>query len=431
MLVGAVALAAVLLRRFGASYAATALAVGLFVVANGGVQSWYFLAMSEPVGLLLILGASLIATRYQNSPRPALDAILIGLLLSAAIAAKETFIATMPFVLFVMACKLPISAPIGIRVNRHWLKGAVVVACLTAVLNMIPLALVLADARSGSYGGRYSLTGLSTSQLLNAFYATTLPVTRAPHFPANIAYIGVLLAGFVVMWRDRSARRHLLAVIAGALLLLTGAAVYAPWPAYPGYYALAFLPGSCLVLGASLSAIEGSASKPGRAVAFCGIAGVLAIGSMLAGEQSARYRAARLVDYAVVSKVGEISARTLIVGVPDPAASGDLGRGILTYAHYLGTPSIAQAIDVNCMEASRRASVADVHTVVVRTSELCPAQPAIPDGARIAYRVNTLDWRRLARRQVEVIGEIWGGARAPSSSRNSMPAARVKPLRSQ
>jgi len=91
------------LRRLDLDRWGSAFGASLFVVAQSASPAWIRLTMGEPLGLLAIVCASLLATWYQGTSRWRAIGVMIAALLTASMLAKEMLVALVPFVLL-LAC---------------------------------------------------------------------------------------------------------------------------------------------------------------------------------------------------------------------------------------------------------------------------------------------------------------------------------------
>lgn len=102
LLVGGVYLLA---RRLGAGWTGAAAGASLFVSSRAAQDAWIRVTMGEPLGLAFMLAAALMVTdRRWASPSSVRPAAVVGVLVAAAILAKEMLVAWVPTLLLLGAC---------------------------------------------------------------------------------------------------------------------------------------------------------------------------------------------------------------------------------------------------------------------------------------------------------------------------------------
>jgi hypothetical protein len=380
----------VLARDLGSSPVAAAVAVGLWLVVSGGREAWSLLQVAEPVAALFITVAALAAIR-ASGPRRTVMTATAALALVLGIWSKETAIVAAPFIVGLLA----------FRRDGEWSwrsfarPGALVqvaVIALAVAAALLPILRVRSHASSLAYGSRFDVAGISVSRLMNAVSAIVLPVTREWWFPANIVFLGLLIAGWMLLIR-RAGPRHVIALVVLLAFPLCGAVLYSAWPAFPGYYALPFAISMGALFAIALTTLWG-ADRIARLAASGGVAVIVLYGSVLAWNGAAGERSIRTLDYAAVQMTSRMPPdRPLVVGVPDPARSGGVARGLLLYARAIGSERVpSQGQDWSCDDALR-ASESDSGYSVVLFSHLCDLPADQINGFRLTTSHASFSWR--------------------------------------
>ena len=379
-------------RDLGSSPLAAVVAVGLCLVVSGGAQAWSLLQVAEPLAALFVTVAALAAIRAGGPRRTAMTAAA-ALALVLGMWSKETAIVAAPLVVGLLA----------FRRDRGWgwrswarpgALGQVAIVALAVAVALLPILSVRSRASSSAYGSRFDAAGIGISQLVNAVSAIVLPVTREWWFPANVAFLGLLIAGWTLLIR-RDGPRHLIPLVVLLAFPLCGVVLYAAWPGFPGYYALPF----ALSMG-SLFAIALTTLwrwNPIARVATTGGVAVIALyGSLLAWNGAAGERSIRTLDYAAARMVSRMpSDRPLVVGVPDPGSSGGVARGLLLYARAIGIERVpSEGQDWSCDDARRESESGSGYSVVL-FSHMCDLPADWVDGIRLTTSHSSFPWKTL------------------------------------
>lgn len=415
----AVALVAyALMRRLGVQTIAAACGTALFVIADSARAAWITPQVFEPVAALCILSAGIVATRFQESAHPLRRGFALGALIVMGIWVREPIVACVTFVLLVAFMRQPSGEIAWPRVSRRNLQLLAIVGGLVVVFNALPLFAVRQLVEdSGSYASRYSLDALSFAGIRNVTFATYLPVTRVPAFPANALYgllVAIAWALAVVSRRSNSPSAPFVLAIS---LPFFGALIYMPWPAFPGYYAFPFLFGVALLLAISIDRLTTDARRAVRGATFAGVAIIVGYGVLLALNDRAYYRAQRLAEMALMRAVANArAAPRLVVPVRDTLRSGHIADGYRLYASALGWPSPREARDVPC---DRVGAELESGAIVLGIPEECEAtwQSWPTQAQRVHYEFTARDWKTLRSRRGAVEGRVWagGGTTSPSS----------------
>jgi hypothetical protein len=407
MIIACVALAV----RLGATRVAATVAGVLLVVSGMAQQSWILLQLPEPSGTLALVCAALLAVGYGTSERWPARAAAIVTLLVLAILHKETFIVAVPFVL---------ALALWVRDGGRWLvrpptkRDIVLIAgavLAIGVVNVVPVLSVRRLAEAQAYGARYDIGSVTAGKLRNVLSALFLPVTRVWWFPANIAFLGAVITG-VILGVRRHGRSALVAVGVLLSLSLAGVVTYLPWFAMEGYYALAFLPGLVGVFALALTWLWQSHAKVARALAIVSCGLLVVYGTLLSSNYINLYRASRAVEERAARALEGLEGRTLIVGIPSPAASGGFAAALREYALALGVSNVPQGIDVACADALGLVTQRPPAVVVV-FSTLCgnDSAPSVPPARVISESYVMRDWKTFAGGRHDVSARIWAAPR--------------------
>jgi hypothetical protein len=400
-----VPLAVWLACRCGASWTSASVAVAVWVVVSGAHEAWYVLQVPEPLAALFLVLAALLATYWRTAPAQAAIGVGIGAGLLCAIFTKETMIAAAPFIAGLGACREGTrwTTP---RLNKSTVALVAIVAAVAAVA-LIRILSVREAAMQSAYAGRFDVATIGPERLSNTLRAILLPVTRVPWFPANIAFLAVMLGGWVVLLR-RDFREWMVAAVVLASLPLGGALLYAAWPAFPGYYALPFGLGAAVLLALALNALSGL-GRTARVASASAIGVVALYGTVLAWNGAQVDRAIRETDFAAATTISSLRAlNRVVVGVPDPSLSGGVSRALLLYASAVSGKSFTlPAEDVPC-QAADAARLRETGSAVVQFSHLCSNADGAPAPSHYhASPYVEIDWKTFRPRRSEVSTAVW------------------------
>ena len=287
LVVLASALAAWLFRRLGASPLASAMGGGLLLLGQAAgpaiLVPWW---IAEPLSTIPLLGAAHLAVGYRDAERYRIRGAAIALCMAAAVLAKETTIAAMPFVMLVAL----LCSPDGWRPPRFgrrvWWLGTMLGAT-TAALGAA-LLLTRMEAPAMSYGATYGVAGWPGIRhvilMLQAFsLAAVMPWVNgyanlygrsslasidrwAILYPPNLLLLATIGTGLWIGLRGERRRHVLLAAGTGFVLLAGGIMIYMPWPAPRSWYGFPYLVGWGLMLAVASTVLE--SRRRGRAAAY-------------------------------------------------------------------------------------------------------------------------------------------------------------------
>lgn len=306
-----------LLRRLRIDPGGAVCGAMLFVAADSAMNAWVRLTMGEPLGVLCLLAAAILATRFQSSDRWLLHAWGIAGLLSAALLAKEMLAGCVPFVLALGltfhqdGLRKPTWTP-----RTRWLLVATAILVGGAVL---AIGAVLLSVPADGFTSLYGEADPSPRRLLRNYRRMALPANtflpgfRAVTFPPNLLFTVVSLGGLVAAMARPEVRR-LAAVVAAvaATVPLTGAVLYLPWPQYHNFYGLPYLFGQALLLGFAVTTLVRGTARLRWAVYGACLLVALITGS-IALQHSKRIRAGQTLNANLAEAVLEYSGVDSIV----------------------------------------------------------------------------------------------------------------------
>ena len=404
------------LRRLDLDRWGSAFGASLFVVAQTASPAWIRLTMGEPLGLLAILGASLIAIRYQNTSRWRASAAMIAALLTAALLAKEMLAALVPFVLLI-ACtsdgdggwRRP-----SMRRRDVWLVAVVAGGALVVLTSVAVVAL---RASTGAFVSDYGVGSLSFDRFIYSFTAILLPVSGlfAPRFSAvqlsaSLVYCVIVATGVWLSRSDPLLKRRWSPLVVGALMLpAVGALVYLPWPYFQNFYGLPFLLGPALLLAIATTAI--ARVRPSwRWAAYAGCLAILCQGAMAAAHDSRSAIAVRKINRVLVSEIAaQPSVDSVVVAMrylPSQPWQG-LGPTLGRYAKaVLPDQRIPDISDALCSATLPMLREGVGNAILVTYSSQCGAFP-VP--ARVLrYYYTYLQWPTLRPKRDSLVVGILG-----------------------
>lgn len=399
-----------LLRRFGASRVGAWVGASLFVIAGSASGGWLLPQVMEPLGILAVLAAAGLALRWRGSSEATLVAFEIALLLAAAILVKEPFVACVPFVILVALRGCDGLHVLRLQIPRRALALVSITGGVIFLVNVLPLILVRrVSAASGTYAAAYELQSVDFTRVTNVLRATLLPVTRLVTFPANAAFLGILAAGLLIMFRGGRKGPEAIPLLLALTLPLAGALLYLPWPEFPGYYAMPYLLGLALALALAITAVQAFGARVLRLFTAAAAIVLIVLGTVMARNAVESEVAQRIVEATVARSLENAStADEIVAAVPNPAASGRLGDGLRRYAQATGARSLPLASDSSCAVAFALAERLDDRALVVALPGLCDEwQPNEPPTFWPKRQYQIIDWKTLRINQVAMQARLW------------------------
>jgi hypothetical protein len=414
-MLGVAGLVSQLIVTLGVSRPIAWACASLFLFSSAAAAATVRLTLGEPLALVFLLGALLLATRYQKTDRWKLCGIGISLCVGLLLATKEVLVVCVPFVLaFGMSWRDGAFQRLRWSKRNAFLAAAVAV---TVVLISIPIIRAMMGNAPGSYDSAYRVDNIGAARFLVLTFYMVTPVQHSSPpevfpllYPANII-LGILGGSGLVIWlRFRSRLPRPLPLVGGALCLaLAGAVVYVPWPRFEDFYALPFMLGGVVVL-----AFAAEAAGERARVNYCIALGTLLLGvlyTMVAAQAAAEYRFARRgVTNELVETLRSLHGLdSVLVGTTDPGVAwhqrgGTLQRSMRNQARGAVVPSM---VGVTCAEAENR--VLPTSVAVVNYVGECGGIRG-PDIS-VAHRFKYRDWQTLGIQRDSFVIELKRGSR--------------------
>jgi hypothetical protein len=415
-MLGIAGLASQLFVTLGISRTVAWASASLFLFSSAAAASLVRLTLGEPLALVILLGALLLAARYQNARQWKLYGLGISVCVGLLLATKEVLIVCVPFVLaFGMSWS-------DAAFNRfRWSqRNAFLAAAIAATVVLISMPILLVSMRNepGSYDSAYSIDNIGFARFLVIAFYMVMPVQHSSPpevfpllYPANIV-VALLGGSGLALWLRFGARlpRPLPVVSAALSLALAGAVVYAPWPRFEDFYALPFMLGMALVLAFAVEA-TGQRSRASYGIALGALLlGVLSM--VLAAQATVEYRFARrgATNELVETLQGLHGLDSVLVGSTDPGQAWHQRAGTLERAMRNRTSgaTVPSMVGVTCADAATN-RVLPTSVVVVNYVWECGeiAGPDISVSHHFKYR----DWRTLGTRRDSFVIEFKRGVR--------------------
>ena len=407
-----------LLRALGASGTGSAAGAALYIVAQTATPAWIRLTMGEPLGVLAIICALLIATRYQETSRWRSAGAAIAALLTASLLAKEMLLPLVPFVLL-LACSRNrrghFERPQRTRRNV-WLVALTTSGALAV---LIPVAIVALGAGPGAYASAYAAGSISLGKFIYSLTVVVPPISASRvaagspvDYAANIVFFVVVAVSFRLAHRHNAFRLRWQTLALGAMsVVLIGVLVYLPWPNFQDFYGLPYLLGPAILLAIAITAIE-EARPSWRWLVYAGCAIMLLQGAVYAAHEARAAIGARLVNGALVKEFVEHSSTDSIVVVmrrrmPAERAWQGRGRTLNRYARaILPGRRIPAVYEASCSAASSIRNQGVGNAMLVSYSTSCGTLPETSRTVRYDYFY--LDWPTLVPRRDSLVVSIVG-----------------------
>jgi hypothetical protein len=318
----------------------------LFVISRLSSEAWFRMTMGEPLGLLLALGALLLATTWRDRPAELWRGIVTGLLMALAILAKEMLIGLLPLVWVVGAMREsdgrlgpPDRDP---RFRPFLLWSALPALAAFGVAGLIALR-GTGDGFTELYGRAHPDLSRFLDLFLHPWIIQGVGTTRATlMLPGNLLFDLTLVVGLWAAARRAEAQAHLTWTLrAAAITSACFAALYLPWPSDYLYYAIPFLLAPALLFG---MAVQGLTELPpwGPRAALAApllLAVLVAPGT---GEATSSTIAMQQVNGDVVRTIAMVpNADRLVVARLSPAPQAWMGAAatLRRYAMATGAPA--------------------------------------------------------------------------------------------
>jgi hypothetical protein len=387
----------------------------LFLFSSAAAASFVRLTLGEPLALVFLLGALLLATGYQKTGRWKLCGMGVSLCVGLLLATKEVLIVCVPFVL-----AFGMSWRDGAFHRLRWSeRNAFLLAAVAATVVLISILIIRVSMGNepGSYDSAYRVDNISAAKFLVLAFYMVMPVQHSSPpevfpllYPANVI-IGIVGASGLVTWVRFGARlpRPWPLVIGALSLALAGAAVYAPWPRFEDFYALPFMLGVGLVLAFTVEA----AGERTRAN-YCIALGTLLLGVLymvVAARAAVEYRFALrgATNELVETLQGLHGLDSVLVGTSDPGLAwhqraATLERSMRNRTRDAAVPSM---VGVTCAEAAEN-RMSPMSVAVVNYVRECGEIGAA--DISVVHRFEYRDWRTLGTRRDSFAIELRRGS---------------------
>jgi hypothetical protein len=408
-----------LLRRLIGSSLGAAAGAAMYLVAAPVVPGWNKLMLGEPLGLLFLLGAGLLATRYTTTVHWRRDGLLIALLLSLALLTKEMCGAALPFIAVIACCLEEPGRLRAPRLDRRTIYGLALGLFATA-LTLAPAAVVALRAPPGAYVAAYGAGGLDPRRALSEFAAMMLPVP--PHsmrepmlgFVPNTLYVAILGASILAAarragWQLRRLTQDLAMVGLALSLPLCATLAYLPLAYWEPYYALPFYLGSTLLLAWAAATLARLAP---RSLATAGAAYAIVFLCALASAQlAARATAAthevvgQLTEYLGLHASGRLvleTAPAAVLAGEGPFQRRSLGRYIMAVYPAAKPLGFGHA---TCVSAPSPSAEGNPPAIFVTFSNICGGFTRPTAIFRRVFRY--VAWQTCTVEEDSVRAEVW------------------------
>lgn len=381
------------------------------LLASTGVQRGWVQLMAEPQALALLLGATLLATRFQAGDRWLARAGGIAVLLLAALLSKEVVgVLALPVTLVALIDwdRGGLARPLASR------RNLALAGMLLAVAIGVGVALlqVRQAPDATGYGMAYGSASLSLGALADRFGRTILPhlvgesLALGLVYPANVAFLVLVGLGWYRRLRepaDGAARTG--RMMGGALVLLVplcGAVAYWPWPKWDSFYGLPFLAGSAFLVAGAVEALTRH-ERTGRWLAAVAVLVMVAYSAVAADRSLRAARAMLLLHRDVAMAIAGVGPgeRVAVAGpVSGPGALPVRAFEFKDYAVAVGLSreeNLPLVLEADCPSLPGLLAGGAGPLVVVSFAHGC----GLLQGARVSLRraFAYRDWLSFGRRE--------------------------------
>jgi hypothetical protein len=394
-----------LLRRLSAGPWGAAIGSSLIFFSFSSSQAWVRLSVAEPLGLLLMLVAALLAVRVPTTRYWRTTAIASGVFVALAILAKEMLVAWAPVVAYLGWCLGPDGRLRRIRApdaREAWLLASVGLATVAAA---VPIVVAATSLKLTGYSSMFGQGTLSPGRIaaLAQRMLVPWPVAQGAEgmafaLPA-ILFVLTLLCGLNAVsadkgWRDHTTRAWVL----GLALPAMGTVLYAPWPTYWALYGLPFLVGPCLLIAIAVTSAERRSRR------WKWTARVLATGCVLtviapSVHLARRFAARQEVNVALAQELpAHPAADSIVVALVIPPRAGlpGIGTALRNYALMLHpTTPLPPAQDAQCDDVAARFRRGLGRTVIISYGDQCGQMPVATISMRRRFRYFDLERFRV------------------------------------
>jgi hypothetical protein len=390
------------LRELRASRLGAFLATLVFLASPPAAVNWMKLTAAEPVGTLLVLVVMLLLLRSTDAS--ATVPVLIGLAVVTLCIGlvKELLLAAVvvPALVIRQLTSAPDARGVRAVIRSSRLLAIAIGACIAAV----PVLVVAVNAARGAYVSGYGLHSIDAGTAFMPLVATFLPFAPddgivAPLLLAAVAlFVLVIVGGWGLLLapRQRTRERGLLLAL-GILLPVSGAIMYAPWPAYALMYALPFQIGTAVLLSHAVMACTASRTARGA------LSIALALPAALMVTHAQQY--SRFIDRSLhMSRDLATYLGTLHTDRPirlevcpglRPSRWAGYGRILVRYAASLGAPAPDVQED-QCSPPAVSQPFAQASTPRIVLSDARSPDATATGSRTYSYRI--MDWAAMRTR---------------------------------
>ena len=424
-LLGLMALLYAFLRRLRNGPVAAVAGASVFIIGRVAGEGWTRMTQGEVLGTLCALGALHVALGRQTARRPAASMIAAGVLMAAAILAKEMLIGTLPLVLWVGLARTgagPLGTPRFDRDSLRWGAGVSLLPLLAFLVALYVATHTAVEGFSTLYGSRSGQVGRFVELLLRPWFLTGQRVAPAALLaPGNALFLLALLAGVAAAWRAPGTRTMARSALgAAAVTSLSLAVLYVPWPYFNLYYAIPFLLATALLFAVAIEGWMGS-GRSGPWIA--GGAFVLICGAT--APVTARFARAAIAQQQVDGELVTALARhadadTIFVARRTFAPLAWTGTGPTLRRYALATGAAAAlppAADISCPDAYGRMGRGLGRSILITYGHFCGALP----GAEVTVvrRFPYLDiwWTDVSTAEDSIMAQLLVAPPAPPAVR--------------
>ena len=421
-----------LFLRIGAGRAAAIAALAVWAVMPPVAAAW-LRPTGEPIGLLLIIAALMVAHNYCDADDWKSRALTIAALCIGIIAAKEMLVIVLPVIWLMTRLRHDDKGWSWARWSRRDAVAAAE-AAVASILALAPVALVAMSASPDSYARRYGSVKFTVDNLISRAKTVVLPSGAGlPKISAwmndpgwqswlafpNIVWIALLVGSVLVLTARR--RRGAAGGMRWPMLVAftwaaAGAIAYVPWPSQATFYMLPFAFG--VAFGAALLLTSMSAAKVTSFAASIAVLLVLTISSVEARDLVRQHELRVKTDQEIIASIARTGKDLPIyAAVPQPAPDTKFGWGreLAEYGRAAGLIDPETAGDISCNEARIRAAL---HSPVVIVSAV-QGCGAIRGGSLVVQEAVPLrrwPWLLAPRRIVRTAFVVRSGEELVSTS---------------
>jgi len=412
-------LCVLVVRRVGGSAIAAAIAGVLLTIAVPSTEGWLFI-MGEPLAVILLFAMVLIGADYPTATHWRGRAVGIAILAALVMLSKEVVGVCLPAVVIFIVCW---SSEHGFRRPRlgereRWLG---VLLLLVLIGEAWSVRSALAAAAPAAYATSFGRSGLHAGTMATLFQAMLLPArfssarAASDWYPANFAFLALLVIGFLSSVRRAASRRDLWCWAIGLVSFpVIGAFIYAWWPRYSAFYGIPFLAGSVGLMAAAATEIQRHNRAGKWLVAVLGLVTVTYTAAVSRRTVEDKRAIANLAAAIVRSFPRQPRLDTLFMVVPRqsgrrwPVTSDELRR----YAIALQVPDSAVPVmrDATCEEITSRLALPLGDNAVLNDRNPCGPLPIVTvNWEAVAPYPDPWSWRRREDTLgIQLLAPKWG-----------------------